>query len=39
MTDMDLATIYDPPSFEESMLDLELIFGIELEEEMSVLPN
>jgi hypothetical protein len=39
MTDMDLATIYDPPTFEESLSDLELIFGIELEEEMSVLPN
>jgi hypothetical protein len=39
MTDFGLAAIYDPPSFEESLSDLELIFGIELEEEMSVLPN
>jgi hypothetical protein len=39
MTDMDLATIYDPPTFEESLSALELIFGIELEEERNVLPN
>jgi hypothetical protein len=26
MTDMDLATIYDPPTFEESLSDLERIF-------------
>jgi hypothetical protein len=37
MTDFGLAAIYDPPSFEESMLDLELIFGIELEED--IVPN
>jgi hypothetical protein len=29
MTDMDLAAIYDPPSFEESLSDLELIFDVE----------